>query len=269
MKLGILNYIAKLESLKKNQTWKIVESTGKEKVLKSKWIFSLKRDGNGEIKKYKARLVVKGYLQTLGVDYNETFAPVAKISTIRVILAVANELKLELNQMDVKTAFLNGVLEEDVIMQIPEGIPKKSNTICKLQRSLYGLKQAPKCWNDRLHNFLFSIGFQRSVLHYCLYIHHNKESLFYIVIYVDDIILCSNSLSAIEETKMSLSKEFEMVDEGQLNHFLGMVINRNREKQQMTISQKQYFLNVLKKYKMDECNPVAVPMEPNFYRTEH
>ena len=138
-----------IDSLSKNETWELVDLPSGKNIVGSKWIFKHKRDANGNINRFKARLVAQGYSQEYGLDYDEVFAPVAKYNSIRTILAIANELDLEVHQMDVKTAFLNGDLDCEIYMNQPEGFidPERLEMVCKLRKSIYGLKQATRCWN--------------------------------------------------------------------------------------------------------------------------
>lgn len=250
-----------LKSMEKNQVWNIVESPKGAKLLTSKWVFCIKTDENGNPTKYKARLVARGFQQKQGVDFFETYAPVAKLTTIRVVLAVGLYRKYIFHQLDVKTAFLHGDLQEDVYMKIPEGVEASERMACKLNKSLYGLKQAPRCWNTKFNNFLLSLGFKRSKRDYCLYtkLSQNHDDDIVIIMYVDDLLIGGNKLTAIEKLKKDLSKRFEMSDCGILKHFLGMKIQHNGEK--ILISQETNVNKLLAKFGMSECNSVATPME--------
>lgn len=171
-------------SLNKNQTWEIVKDPGNVKLLGTRWVFKHK---TGLEDKYKARLVAKGYLQKANVDYKDTYAPVARLPTIRILLAIGLKLDMHMCHMDVKTAFLNGIIEEDIYLKAPEGIQVAQNHVLKLKRSLYGLKQSNRCWNNRFDTFVTSIGFTRSASDYCLYAKVEANIRAYIVVYVDDL----------------------------------------------------------------------------------
>ncbi|KNC31245.1 Copia protein [Lucilia cuprina] len=233
-----------LKSMKDNNVWTLVEKPKDVKTLKSKWVFRIKKNENGELSKYKARLVAKGFLQKHGRDYEETFAPVAKLTTIRIVLAVGVQLKFYFHQMDVKTAFLHGDLKEDIYMQPPEGVDVKENYVCKLNKSLYGLKQSPRCWNEKINNYLIQIGFSRSKHDYCLRFTY-----------------CSKQLSDITTLKHELEKRFEMSDCGELKFFLGIKIDYNREDGIMELSQESNINNILRKFDMEQCKPARKPME--------
>lgn len=237
---------------------------GDHKPLKTKWVFRIKPNEDGKPSKYKARLVVKGFLQKYGIDYEETFAPVAKLTTIRIVLAVGVQTGLFFHQMDVKTAFLHGDLREEIYMDIPEGLTASSNMVCKLNKSLYGLKQSPRCWNEKINTVLIQLGYVRSKHDYCLYIKENKKDVMYIVLYVDDLLIAGKSLPDITKLKKKLSEKFEMTDCGELKHFLGIKIKYNITDGTMDLSQKSNIDKVLTKFNMMECNPARTPMDKGF-----
>lgn len=249
-----------MQSLTKNNTWTLKNLPEGRTAIDCKWVFRRKSDAHGNPGEYKARLVAKGFSQRQGFDYNETYSPVAKLTTFRIILAVANENDWILHQMDVKTAFLNGNLNEEIYMKQPEGFAK-GNLVCKLNKSLYGLKQASRMWNERFHTFVTKLGFRRSEYDYCFYIDESKQAKMYILLYVDDLLLVGNDLEQINSTKSRLSTEFEMKDLGELGHFLGMNIERNKSKGTLCINQNSYLRNVLRRFGMENCNGIATPME--------
>jgi hypothetical protein len=178
------------DSLLVNNTWSLVPLPKGRKPISCKWVFKIKHGVDGEVERYKARLVARGFTQTFGIDYNETFAPVAKFVSIRCILALAAIEDMEIHQMDVKTAFLNGDLEEEIYMEQPEGFTHEGeHLVCKLHKSLYGLKQSPRAWNQKLDTFLKNIEFTRSDANFCVYVAQVADVKFFIVVYVDDLIL--------------------------------------------------------------------------------
>nr|XP_029717511.1 uncharacterized protein LOC115260614 [Aedes albopictus] len=178
-----------LALLESNEVWKLVKRPASIKPLRSKWVFRLKEDEHGNAIKCKARLVVKGYLQKPGMDYQETYAPVAKLTTIRTVLAVGVQRRCFFHQMDVKTAFLHGDLREKIYMEVPDGVQAPSGMVCRLQKSLYGLKQSPRCWNDKFNDVLLKLGFVRSKHDYCLYTWFSEDGndAIFLVLYVDDL----------------------------------------------------------------------------------
>jgi len=248
-----------LQSMEKNNVWSIVQHPKSAKLLKSKWVFAVKMDANGQPSRYKARLVAKGYLQKEGIDYNETYAPVAKLTTIRVVLAVGIHQQLMFHQLDVKTAFLHGSLDEELYMAIPEGVNPDPGKACKLLKSLYGLKQAPRCWNQKFNSHLLSLGFSRSTHDYCLYTKFSGDDILIVVMYVDDLLIAGKTAASINWLKKSLSKNFEMSDCGELKYFLGMKIEKQDEG--IALSQTASIDKLLQKFGMMDCNPVRSPME--------
>lgn len=247
-----------ITSLKENQTWRLVKRTVEMKPLTAKWVFKLKE--NGDSVKYKARLVARGFLQKYGIDNTETYAPVAKLATIRIILAVGMQHNFKFHQMDVKTAFLNGELSEEVYMEIPEGVENVPGYVCKLEKSLYGLKQSPKCWNEKFNKFMIENGFKRSKHDYCLYVKEGSSPIF-VILYVDDLLIVSPSNQLIENLKSALNKSFKMTDCGSLKYFLGMEFVY--DKGSLRISQTKSIEKVLCRFGMETCNPSHTPMDKN------
>ncbi len=182
------------DSLMTNNTWTLVPLPGGRKLVSCKWVFKIKQGANEEVERYKARLVARGFTQTYGVDYNETFAPVAKFTSIRCIFALATLEDMEIHQMDMKTAFLNGELEDEIYMEQPQRFVHKGgeHLVCKLHKSLYGLKQSPRAWNQKLDAFLKNIEFMKSEGDPSVYVAQVGDVKFFIVVYVDDLILVCN-----------------------------------------------------------------------------
>ncbi|KAL3623658.1 hypothetical protein CASFOL_032474 [Castilleja foliolosa] len=232
-----------------------------------KWVFKVKEGISGmERPRYKARLVAKGFTQREGVDYNEIFAPVVKQTTIRLILALVTNLDLELDQMDVTTAFLHGELEEEIFMNQPTGFEKGENKVCLLKKSLYGLKQAPRQWNKRFDLFMNSIGYKRSMYDNCAYTNGGNDwsTRVLLLLYVDDILIIGKSRKIVDGLKSKLKMEFEMKDMGKASKILGIDISRNRKTRTMTLSQHKYLEKVLGKYGMSDCKPVITPLSSQF-----
>lgn len=248
------------ECLERNSTWTLVDYKPGMKVLPCKYVFKVK--GN----KPKVRLVALGCRQLYGVDYNETFAPVVTMTTIRTILAVAAHHDLELEQMDVVTAFLNGDLEEDIYMAIPEGLKTNANTnkVCKLLKSLYGLKQSPRQWYFKMHQFLLQIGLTSSPNDPCLYIRHSSIGILLIALYVDDLLIAGSSPSEVKSVKDKLSHRFEMKDMGEAKVILGIEISRDRSTRRLFINQSEYTRNLLERFGMVNSNPVVTPMDKSY-----
>lgn len=253
---------AEYTSLLKNNTWDLCKLPPGRKAITCKWVFKLKRKANGDFDKYKARLVARGFSQEKGFDYNETYSPTAKLTTFRILLAIAVHHGYLVHQMDVKYAFLNGLLNEEIYLQQPDGF-KKSISVCKLNRSLYGLKQASRMWNERFNEFTVKLGFKRCLSDQCLYIKNEKGVVCYILLYVDDLLIISNDLNRIKVINQLLSKEFEMSDIGEADTFLGMQIQRNAASNMISLSQTNYLKNMVNKFNMADCKGVATPMESN------
>jgi Reverse transcriptase (RNA-dependent DNA polymerase) len=192
-----------LQVLEKNHTWDIVYLPKGKKHVGCKWVYKIKYNSNGTIKIYKARLVAKGFTQTYGVDYQETFAPVAKMSTVRILLSVATNLGWNLFQMNVNNAFLQGVLDEEVYMTLPPGYNTTldSSQVCKLKKSIYGLKQSPRVWYAKLSSSLLKNNFVKSIADSSMFIKHKHDCTTIILVYVDDIIITGNNNEEINLVK--------------------------------------------------------------------
>ena len=227
---------------------------------------SVKLNSQGGIERYKARLVAKGFTQKEGIDYNETYAPVVRYKSLRIILALANIFNYELKQMDVITAFLNAKVDEDVYMRVPEGFDGSDGHVLKLNKSLYGTKQAPHMWNNDLNAFIVSIGFVRLVSDSCVYVKSTKSgNMIIISIFVDDIV--SAYASADEKEWLIIKKlfmsKYKMKDLGDVNWILGMKLCRDRERGVLSLDQSLYLTKVLDRYGMSDCKPMSTPECPS------
>lgn len=257
-----------MTSLKKNATWILVDRVKGQKTIGCKWVYKRKAGIAGvEDPRFKARLVAKGYAQIEGVDFQEIFSPVAKHVSIRFLLSMVVHFDMELQQMDVKTAFLHGYLDEDIYMEQPEGYEDKDypEKVCLLKRSLYGLRQSPRQWNTRFDEFIVSQGFVRSEYDICVYYkEYEEDSYVYLLLYVDDILLASKSKVQVAELKKILSSEFEMKDLGDAKKILGMEITRDRERGTLTVSQEDYAWKVLGNFSMEKSKSVSTPLGAHF-----
>jgi hypothetical protein len=265
-----------LDSLNQNETWSLVEPPTNKRVIGCKWVFKRKADGSNV--RYKARLVAKGYSQVQGVDFNEVFSPVVKHTSIRVLLALVASQNLELEQMDVKTAFLHGDLEEEIYMIQPEGLPEltsktepktnpnpKATRVCRLNKSLYGLKQSPRQWYKKFDAFMVSINFSRSNFDSCVYIKKLDSGNFvYLLLYVDDILIASSNAGEIKRLKAELNSVFEMKDLGPAKKILGMEITRNRPERKLFLSQAGFAEKVLRRFDMHRSKAAATPLAAHF-----
>lgn len=252
-----------LKSMEHNKVWDLVELPEGSKRVGCKWVFKTKCDSNGNIERYKARLVAKGYTQKGGIDYKETFSPVSKKDSLRIIMALVAHYDLELHQMDVKTAFLNGELEEEVYMDQPEGflVEGKGHMVCKLKKSIYGLKQASRQWYIKFNDTIKSFGFQENAVDRCIYQKISGSKFIFLVLYVDDILLAANDKGILRETKEFLSKNFEMKDMGEASYVIGIEIFRDRSQGLLGLSQKNYIERVLEKFNMHKCSAGVVPIQ--------
>ena len=258
-------WLAELTSLAPNHTWVIEPLPEGRRAIGSRWLFKKKEDG-----RFKARLVAKGYSQQAGIDYEETFAPVAKFTTIRLLLALSCEHDWEIEGMDVKTAFLNGELEEQIYMEIPEGVAVPVNKerggynrplACRLIKSIYGLKQSPRAWYGRIHAFFLENNFTRSDPDHSLYINYDKQVI--LLLYVDDLVITAPTQNIISWIRRKLHDEFQMTDLGPLRTFLGLEIQRNRETRTLHLSQTKYIQKILQLHRMELCNPASTPADPH------
>ena len=237
-----------LKALEDNETWDIVPLPQHIKPIGCRYVFKTKLNSQGEIDKHKARLVAKGYTQQFGLDYTETFSPVAKLTSVKILLALAAKQNWHLEQLDVHNAFLNGELQEDIYMSIPPGLSiqgdnNHTNYACKLKKSLYGLKQASRQWNHTFTNFLNHIGFKQSKNEYSLFVRKFEHTVIFLLVYVDDIIIAGNDHSEIESVKKQLKNRFKIRDLGKLQYFLGLEVIRSKEG--IHVSQRKYTSEII------------------------
>jgi hypothetical protein len=250
-----------LRSMSSNDVWDLVEIPDGAKRVGCKWVYKMKYDSKGKIERFKARLVAKGFTQREGIDYTETFSPVSNKDSFKIVMALVAHYDLELHQMDIKTTFLNGDLQENVYMAQPEGvsIEGKEHMGCRLKKSIYGLKQVSRQWYLKFDEVIKKFGFVKNQVDNCVYI-KIKGSMFIILVhYVDDILLASSDKNLLHETKGFLSSNFDMKDLGDASYVLGIEIHRDRTKGMLGLSQKAYIEKVLKRYNMHECSTTHVP----------
>ena len=253
--------LTEMQSIEANRTWEICDLPRNQKAIGLKWVFKVKKDPEGNIVKHKARLVAKGYAQRQGVDFDEVFAPVARIETVRVLLALAAQGGLEVHHMDVKSAFLNGDLTETVFVQQPPGfIIGKGDKVLKSRKALYGLRQAPRAWNAKLDKEMMALGFERSKLEHAVYRRSSKNSFLVVGVYVDDLIISGPSVSDIKQFKAEMKRKFSMSDLGLLSYYLGIEVKQGAGG--ITLSQGAYAVKILEGAGMMNCNPCETPMEP-------
>ena len=254
---------SEVESILQNHTWELVDLPPGNKLIGYKWIFKRKFKTDGSIDKYKARLVAKGYRQKEGLDYFDTYSPVSRITSIRMLIAIASLYSMEIHQMDVKTGFLNGELDEEIYMEQPEGfvVEGKETKVCKLVKSIYGLKQAPRQWHEKFDHTMLSHGFKINECDKCVYIKQNTNSCVLVCLYVDDMLIMGNSKDVILSTKRLLNSMFDMKDLGLADVILGIQIKRNNEGYILT--QSHYVEKILNKYGQINCKPAVTPFDAN------
>ena len=247
-------------ALEENCTWTLVQLPPRKKAVGSRWIYKTKFKADGSIERHKARLVARGFTQTFGVDYKETFAPVAKMNSVRVLLSVAINCGWSLYQMDVKNAFLHGELQEEVYMQPPPGYDGiKGNMVCKLHKAIYGLKQSPRAWYAKLSSVLEKAGFMRSNADSSLFVRTGTRGKLVVLIYVDDLIITGDNTVEIEALKLSLHQVFAIKDLGRLKYFLG--IEMATSSKGLFLHQRKYVLDLLQEAKMLDCKPAITPVD--------
>ena len=219
---------SEIESILHNLTWELVDLPPGCKPLSSKWVFKRKRKVDGSIDKYKARLVIKGYKQTEGLDYFDTYSPVMRINSIRMVLIIVALRNLEVHKMDAKTTFLNGDLEEEIYMERPESFSAmgQEKKVCKLIKSLYRLKQAPKQWHEKFDNVMMSHGFKINECDKCVYVKYTTLRYVIVCLYVDDMLIIGSNDKMIASTKNMLNSRFDMKDMGLVDLILGIKIKR-------------------------------------------
>uniref|UniRef100_A0A2N9EKF8 Reverse transcriptase Ty1/copia-type domain-containing protein n=1 Tax=Fagus sylvatica TaxID=28930 RepID=A0A2N9EKF8_FAGSY len=251
---------SEFDALHRQKTWSLVPSCPDHNIIGCRWVYKIKHNTDGSVSRYKARLVAKGFHQQAGVDFDETFSPVVKPPTVRIILSLAAQNQWSLRQLDVSNAFLHGLLKENVYMTQPIGFidSAKPSHVCQLQKSLYGLKQAPRAWFERFTSHLLTLGFSASVADASLFILHHGSTTVYLLLYVDDIIITGNNPTAISDIITQLSNAFELKDLGPLRYFLGLQIDY--KKVGLFVHQHKYITDLLTKFHMTECKAASTPI---------
>jgi hypothetical protein len=254
---------AEMESLLKAGTYTLVPLPDGANLIGCKWVLKVKRGADGSIIKYKGRLVAKGYAQRYGVDYDETYAPVARYPSIRLLIALAAHYGWELHQMDVKSAYLNGELDTPIYMTQPEGyvVAGKEDHVCLLKKSLYGLKQAGRTWHHKIDIALKDRGFTALEADHCVYIRRIALSVIIIALYVDDLLIASSQLAELSQFKADLTAQFEMEDLGEAAFLLGIDIKRSRNDHSISIGQSAYINTLLQRHGLADCKPASTPMD--------
>ncbi|PKU78369.1 Retrovirus-related Pol polyprotein from transposon TNT 1-94 [Dendrobium catenatum] len=246
-------------ALQKQGTWILVPPPSSSSILGCRWTFRTKRHTNGSVARYKARLVAQGNHQEHGVDYLETFSPVAKLPTVRILITIALFHNWTIRQFDVENAFLHGKLSETVYMKQPKGFEDTSHPdhVCLLQKAIYGLKQAPRQWYNTFTEHVLALGFQHSMADPSLLTYKNNDTRMYLLVYVDDILITGNNSEAISNLISKLAARFNLKDLGLANQFLGISIHYANNS--YFLSQKSYALSILQQVEMEDCKGLANP----------
>jgi len=263
---------AELHAHVTNGTWELTQLPPGKRVIGSRWVFKVKRKPDGSIDKYKGRVVAQGYSQIAGVHYGEVFASTARMAAMRTVIALAAIEDLELETVDISTAFLNGDIDREIYMKIPEGLevdvepapgedPKR--WVLRLLKGLYGIKQGPRIWALKLHSVLTKIGFERIDCDYSVYVYRRDDIKIIVPIHVDDLLIASNSRDAIQKVKSDLASHFKIHDQGPTTSILGIKVERDRPNRTISLSQPSYIESILEQFGMSECNPAHTPMEEN------
>ena len=256
--------VDEMAALHSNGTWDLVVLPSGKSTVGCRWVYAVKVGPDGQVDRLKARLVAKGYTQVYGSDYGDTFSPVAKIASVRLLLSMAAMCSWPLYQLDIKNAFLHGDLAEEVYMEQPPGFVAQgeSGLVCRLRRSLYGLKQSPRAWFGRFSSVVQEFGMLRSTADHSVFYHHNSlGQCIYLVVYVDDIVITGSDQDGIQKLKQHLFTHFQTKDLGKLKYFLGIEIAQSSSG--VVLSQRKYALDILEETGMLDCKPVDTPMDPN------
>lgn len=258
-----------MDALRANHTWDLVPPPPGTNIVGSHWVFRTKYKADGSIERYKARLVAQGFTQVPGSDFHHTFSPVVKALTVHVILALSVHFRWPLHQLDIKNAFLHGLLSKPVYMAQPQGFidPQHPHHVCRLKKALYGLRQAPLAWFQRFSRFLVALGFQQSRCDTSLFFLHRGSSVIFLLLYVDDIVFTGNNKSLLQQFISRANREFALKDLGTLTYFLGLEITPQRNG--VFIGQAKYAHDILSRAQLLDSKPIATPLVPGDSLQQH
>ena len=254
-----------LEDMRYNNVWVLVDRPKDRNVIGCRWVFKTKLEPTTKSIRFRARLVAKGYNQIHGIDYDQVFAPVCKQSTFRIFLTICNAMAMKIIHCDIKTAFLNGIIKEEIYMEPPEGLNIKNNKVCKLIKSIYGLKQAARSWNEISNDVLISLNFKRSDYDNCLYTVKNDTETTFLLIYVDDFLIASSDPKRVKHYIDSLSKKFKVKNFGLIKNYLGL--NFNLINKRIEIDQTDYIEKIMKEFNLESAKISTVPIDPGYFKS--
>jgi len=243
--------------------YEVIPCPKDRKVMGSKWVFHIKQGPDNSIQKYKARIVAQGFTQIEGIDYDKTFMPVAKLASLCIILVLANEYNLEVHQMDIKSAYLNGKLQEEIFMAPPPGFDVPDGMVLRLVKAVYGTKQGGHVWYDDIKLTLQSMGYAHTEADHAVFTCSKNANLSVIALYVDDITMASKSLQTINQDKVTLRQHYKMTDLGNIAWSLGIHVSCNRTTGRTTLSQEKYILEILKRFGKSNTHPISTPTLTN------
>ena len=247
-----------MNSILQNRTWRLVDAPPNARPIGVRWIFKIKRVNNRV--RYKARLVALGYAQRPGIDFNETYAPVIRAITVRILLSIAATLDMEIVQFDVSTAFLNGTITEEIYLMQPPGFNDQTGRVCRLHRGLYGLRQSPRAWNKRFNRLMHQCGLRRSEYDPCVYWCNTEIGFLIVALYVDDGLIMSQSAQLLQEMLRKLQHAFQ-ITHGEIGTYVGMEITRNRRNREIVITQTAYIERKLHQFGMADSRPQPTPLD--------
>ncbi len=251
-----------LDMLTDKGTWRLVDLPPGRKAIGNRWVFTKKFDESGNLSRYKACLVAQGFSQIPGQDYSETFSLVMRLDSLRTLIALAAMLDLEISQMDIKGAYLNGTLEEEIYMKQPDGFSDGTGRVCHLIHTLYGLKQSGREWNKTISSYLTSIGFTRLSTEHAIFIRRDSSGFDIVAIWVDDFFNIHTSALRKEKLRTKIMNKFEATYQGEPKLLLGIEFHRNRDNHSITISQNQYISKIISRFHLADCQPVSTPLPP-------
>jgi hypothetical protein len=250
-----------MDSIEHNHTWELINLPAGHRPINLKWVFKLKKNEAGEVVKYKARLVVRGFIQQEGINYDEVFVHVARIESIRILLALATQEGWCVHHMDVKSAFINGDLKEEVYVRQPPGfaVSRQEGKVLRLRKALYGLLQASRAWNAKLDSTLKEMGFQQSVHEVAVYRRGREYSVLLVGIYIDDLVITGTEEAEVDAFKAQMKATFHMSDIGLLCFYLGIEVHQDNGG--ITLHQAHHAKHIVELGGMGDCNPAHTPME--------